>query len=596
MATLSQAEFLKLIKNPKNLREIQRARAKRIRHKLHSQPETENDLKSESHFYFLRWVEDLISSEDNFKRFKQLYRVPLITNELTESIFAEFEKVFEGQNRYEKFEFNKPELENDFQEYRKKIGDLAFWQTQGFETFKDSIDNILVVDLPQQQKTSLPEPYYYILDINDLIDIENVKVKASDVDGTDFIYFKTEYIIFRGKEGFIYCFDDQFYRVFQEDDKNNITFVSEAAHNLKYCPARSFWTTPLNSSSCIQKRSVITNSLSELDWYLFFSICRKYLELYAPFPIYAVYKGRCDYKTTGSAREGKCSGGYMEYKGEIFDVNKRERCPKCHNKIRVGPGNIIELDVPRDDQHDLMANPMKIIPAERTSLDYMKAALDDKKAEIWTNCVGRRQDEKNGQARNETDVKSGFESAESAVLKVKRNFEIIHHFALDTMARLRYDASYVRGVVDYGDQFFNIDEAKEMVDFETASKNGAPSYELKARMDKIFSHKYKNDPDLLERLKILANLDPFPGTSLEKVIEWKAKTPNLVSEEDLILKFKFDSFIDRFEREQTSVLMYARLAPFDVKVREIKESLKQYVQEYIQEITPEDPPPTPPTE
>jgi hypothetical protein len=594
MANLSQSEFLKLIKEPKYQREIQKARAKRLRHRLHTQAETDNAQRSLPHELFLKWVKDLLNNEDTYERFCRIYRVPITSNELTESIFSEFEKVFEGQNRYEKFEFTNPEDENDFYEFRKRKGDMAFWPTQGFETFKDSIDDILIVDLPKEQTGDKPEPYYYILDIDALIDIKNVKITTSDEKGADFVYFKTEYIIFNGEDDLIYCFDDTYYRAFKKDENENITFVSEVPHNLGYCPARSFWTTPLNAKATIQKRSVITNSLSELDWYVFFSICRKYAEMYASYPIYAVYKGKCDYKETAS-RKGKCVGGYMEYEGEFHDPNKRERCPRCKNKLKIGPGNVIEVTPPQDktEQYDLMANPIKVIPAETTSLEYIQKALEEKRNEIWTNCVGRRQDVAEGQPRNEIDVKSGFESAESALLKVKKNFEIIHHFALDTWARLRYGDSYVRGVIDYGDQFFNIDEAKEMADYKVAAENGSPSYELRARMGKIFKQKYKNDPDLQERLKILSNIDPFPQQTITEVLNWKKSAPIMVSDKDLLIKMKFENFIDRFEREQTNILLFASAASFDKKIEAIKAIIEGYATEYLTQTKAEQPEPDP---
>ncbi len=596
MANLSRDEALKLIKEPKNAREINKARLKRTRHKLHTEPETDPIIElGDSHVRFLTWVKNILKSEDNYERFRQLYRPPLISNELTEAIFSEFEKVFEAKNSFEKFEFVDSELENDFNEYRKTIGDNIFWETQGFETFKNSIDNILIIDLPNFQKdddgnelqlSDRPEPYYYLLDINCLIDIENERVDGDDiVTGKQFYFFRTEYVIFKGEGGFIYVFDDTYYRRYTiPSGSSDAVLDAEVAHNLGFTPARSFWTTPLNSTSKIQKRSPITNSLSELDWYLFFSIAQKYLELYAPFPIYAIYRSKCNYQET-AGRKAKCVDGYLQIPGQLgmLSDRDREKCPQCGTKIKVGPGNIMLIDVPKDksDDFDLMVNPMKVIPAEITSLDYVKQAVIDKRNEIFANCVGRGTDAENDQAVNELQIRSGFESRTSVLIKIKRNFEIIHAFALDTIARLRYGDSYISATVDYGDDFFVQDESEEITEYEAAVKNGLPAYELSARRQSIYNARYRNNPDLLERLKIMKNLEPFPDNNITQLQDLRSKIPELVPIKQLVIKVNFNSFIDRFERDQANILQFASAQPFDKKINLISQELSKYADEFI---------------
>lgn len=610
MAILSKEQVAAKIKAPVNAHEIQKAKQKKIRHSLHTEADTDTpylsgyeDISYEAvytkpaHVRFLWWVKALLRSEENFERFCQLYRPPVPSNELTESIFSVFEKVFESQNAFSKFNFSNPDLESDFAEYRKKIGDFSFWQTQGFETFKNSIDSIIVVDLPKLNKdvngnlvptSTRPEPYYYIVDISNVIDIGNTKVKAVDnIEGKTFYYFKTEYVIFNAKDTgtgieYIYCFDDQSYYTFSKDEAGNIIFVDQSIHGLGYCPARSFWTTPLNSGTDIMKRGPITNSLSELDWFLFFSIAEKYLQLYAPFPIYAIYRGKCDYKEQEGLRRS-CIGGYLQVSGQAkSDFRNRTRCPACKNRIRVGPGNILELEVPRESgDPDLMANPMKVIPAERESLDYMKEALADKKQDIYINCVGKSQDMADSQAKNEDQVASNFESSESVLLKAKRNFEICHEFALDTVARLRYDQEYINGTVNYGDKFFALDEDEAEECYNDAVKNGLPEFELSLRRDDLNMAKYGNNPPLMERIKILNNLLPFPDLTIDKATLTFKSSSQIISLNDLVIKINFNSFINRFEREQTNILLFANALEFSKKIDLINEELIKYAQEKI---------------
>ena len=604
MAILSTEAALKLIKAPKNSADIQRARDKRIRHKLHTEAETDPISSSQPIQNWLAWVSNILGNAATFARFNQLARPPFTTNELVEGIFSSFEKVFESQNSFEKFEFTTPEGEADFADYRKRIGDFSFWETQGMETFKNSIDNVLVVDLPRLevddqgapiQPSDKPEPYYYLLDVDRLVDVDNVRLIGRDVaTDKDFYYFKTEYLIFKeharqDDKEIIFVYDDLSYRVFEKTGSSDPVLVSVFEHGLGFCPARSFWTTPLNSTSRFLKRGPITNSLSDLDWLLFFQIAERYLQLYAPFPIYAMYRDKCTHKITAEngAIIKSCVGGYMQTPGQryIGPSAEREVCPVCAEAGKVGPGHIIFIKPPAEvggtgADPDLMANPIKVIPAETQSLDYVRKTLTELKGEIRVNCVGRSIDTNDASAKNELQVESGFESSEAILIKTKRNFEIIQGFALDTIARLRYGAEYLGGVVNYGDQFLQKSEGQEMVEYKTAVENKMPVYDLKERRKDIYNARYRNDPMRKKRFEILENLEPFPDQTVGELVNLQKATPALVNDEDLIIKMFFNSFIDRFERERATVTAFGSAITFDKKIAGIREDLVKYAQEY----------------
>jgi hypothetical protein len=602
MANLSRDQALERIKQPKAQKEITRAKSKRQRHQLHTEPAVETgeyNLRDADN-KFLSWVKTLLRSEENFSRFKDLYRLPVATNNLVESIYSEYEKIFNGENAFERFEFSTPELEQDFTDYRKKLGDYNFWETQGFETFKNSIDNILIVDLPRltadtaagSPRSSRPEPYYYILDIDGLVDIDNTRVRATDqVTGTEFYYFKCEYIIFRS-DGKLYVFDDTFYRAYQEPEGKDPVLEAEIAHGLGYAPARSFWTTPLNSSCSFQKRGVITTALSDLDWLLFYTIAERYLQMYAPFPIYAIYKANCNYTAAGGKK--KCVNGFLESEGARNLEGFKEPCPRCAAAMPVGPGNVLKLKAPVDkDDVDLLANPVKVIPAEVTSLEFVDTMLEKFRARIFTACVGRSQDPQNNQAKNEKQVESSFMSSESMLLKVKRNFEIAQFFALDTIARLRYGSDYKSGTINYGDEFFVKSEDRAIEEYKTAADSGLPEFDLAQRREDINIARYRNDPKQLERSKILRHLLPFPDLSIDKLQSFKKDFPELVSVSDMAIKINFTSFVDRFEREQANLVLFASAQTFDKKIALIREELNAYAKEYIDKAKAEAPKPEP---
>jgi hypothetical protein len=437
------------------------------------------------------------------------------------------------------------------------------------------------------------------LDIDRIIDVDNVRLIGRDqATDKDFYYFKTEYLIFReviqekDKE-LIFVYDDVSYRVFEKTGSSDPVLVSVFEHGLGFCPARSFWTTPLNSTSRFLKRGPITNSLSDLDWLLFFQIAERYLQLYAPFPIYAMYRDKCTHKVTGENGGiiKQCVGGYMQTPGQRYIGTDREVCPVCAEAGKVGPGHIIFISPPKEvggtgADPDLMANPIKIIPAETQSLDYVRKTLSELKSEIRVNCVGRSIDTNDASAKNELQVESGFESSEAILIKTKRNFEIIQGFALDTVARLRYGDQYLGGVVNYGDQFLQKSEGQEMLEYKTAIENKMPVYDLKERRKDIYNARYRNDPTRKKRFEILENLEPFPDQTVGELVNLQKATPSLVNEDDLIIKMFFNSFIDRFERERASVTAFGSAIAFDKKIAAIREDLVKYAQEYKAKTAP----------
>jgi hypothetical protein len=595
MASLSVSQAVELIKAPKNGKEIYRARLKRDRHRLHTEPETECDDTfrwSRHHVRFLDWVKRLLKSDDNYARFYDLYRPPIATNELVESIFSQFEKVFESENKYEKFNFTDPDLNADAENYRKCIGDFHFWETQGFEHMKDSIDDILIVDLPRLDPNTLPtdkpdaddnypQPYYYFLDIENVIDIQNTRVRAVDYGEEEAYFFKTEYIVFWEDKNTICVFDDKFYRTFTKVD-SEVKLLSETPHDLGYCPARSFWTTPLNNRTNILKRSPITNSLSWLDWLLFYSVSAQYLKLYAPFPIYAVYKGICTYKDP--INKTRCVDGFLvgEQWNAQYPEKGNQRCPKCSNKMKTGPGNILELQAPQNhDDPDLLQNPIKVIPAEKVSVDVVNMELETLCDQIFQNCVGGGLEVDQSQAKNQDQVAAAFESKTNVLMKIKKNFEVIHSFALDTVFRLRYGDQYISGTVDYGDVFFQKDESVAMDEYVKAKEQQLPAFDLAIRRDLINETRYRNNPDMIERLKILANLDPFPDDNIISIAVTLSNMPEIVDPVDLCVKTHFNRFISRFEREQASILLFGASLTFDVRVRTIYGILQGYATDYL---------------
>lgn len=207
------AEQLRLrLQQPKHRRTIADATNHHRRLRFHGLPALNQADAGPAATYFLEFVRGLIP-EDKFRLFCSLFRFPVKTVELAEEIYTALEKIFDGRDPVFRYEFTGPELETDWRAYRaKKLGGQRFWRTRGFEQLKSGINNILVVDLPAEQASERPEPYYYFLDIEKVLDYS--------LDSTGEI----EFIAFtqgNHEAGFrIAVFDAETYQVFQRDRKS----------------------------------------------------------------------------------------------------------------------------------------------------------------------------------------------------------------------------------------------------------------------------------------------------------------------------------------------------------------------------------------
>jgi len=586
MAKLSKAEALNLIQNPKNSLELSKARQKRIRNRLHAQTDVKlegfSHLTEAHHINFLNWVEGLLESKESYDRYAKLYIPPVPTNELTEDIFAEHEKVFHAQDRAVNVDFENTSLKVDADSYLARIGDDVFWKSEGFSQYKNSIDNVLVVDLPEESANGEINPYYYFVDIDHVIDIVNTKVLFDANDEDERYVFNTEYLIFkRGKQ--IIVIDDEFYRVF-EGEGDKLKMVSENPHFLEYTPAKSFWTTPLNDSTTIRKKNQVINSLSELDWLLFFEYSKKYLDLYAPFPIYSVYKAKCNYIDIDTSQP--CVNGYISYnekKGQETIV-KKKKCPKCSTSVKVGPGQVLEFGAPQEkDDPDLLRNPVKIIGAEESSLEYVQGEIVRLESDIYRNTTGAEREQDNSQAKNIDQINKGLEAKGSIYLSIAQNFEIIHRWALTTIFKLRYGRDIEMSVgVNYGANFFKTTREDLINHLKEAKEAGLTSYEIHGKKMSIYDDMFKNNPDKLTRIKILSELDPFPDVNVSEVLEWQQKGATIDSR-DLLKKIHFTQLIQRFEREQTGISVFASKLDFSKRIDGINGVLDSYLNEMFPE-------------
>jgi len=587
------AQCIERIKAPVNTQALTAARLQEERLLMHGEP-----MMSKANMpaleRFLEWVKVMLPTE-KFLKFCALVKYPLDTVDLTESIFDDLSKVFDTPDKFIRFEFSSPDIEREFMQYADEVlKDDEFWLTKGLDALKTGINSFVVVDAPPEQKTTRPEPYYYLLGIRSVYDVA-INTTSGAV----------EYIVFWQADGSLVFIDDVAYRRFirpketgewqlapqgekihsrypLSKDENSRPVWGELTEGLGYAPVCSFYRHTIKGSEGINKRGPLTNALGKYDTLLFKIISQEYYEMYGSYPVTVAYKQKCKYK---DEENNECVAGYVNYYGTDpktqLPCNMQKPCPVCATrKELMGPGTFLEVDTPADkDDVDLMENPVKFIEPSTDLLDFGVEAIERKKKEIRTNTVGTVE-EATKEAINEKQVRSQYEGQKAVLNRIREQLQQSRKFALETVARLRYGRYYKRGTVNMGSEYFLQSPDDITLQYMDAKKAGLPGHAIAEIRDQYLRTKYKNSPLYAQRAFILSELEPYPDMTPSEMM---ANGVREVDPEGYLLKLDFVTFIKRFERENhTNIVDFGSLIDFDTKISIINKKLTEYVKRKIE--------------
>lgn len=563
-------QIKQILQKPTKLQVIQKAANMQKRLRFHTETNIAVSDINQPTALFLDWVRNLLP-KDKYNIFLQLFKFPLSTPAVVEDVYRELERVFYSRNSSSSYQFTDSELAEDWSQYKKNnLNEPEVWKTTGWKRMQVSPNSILVVDLPQVQTSLRPEPYFYWLEIDAVIDYQTFRLDENQF----------EWLIFKQPEHRIAVFDDTSIRVYQLNEKNEIqSLISEAKHDLGYCPARFFWSTQLNEKNKDLKKNPITKELSNLDWYLFFSISKQHLDLYAPYPIYSAYEADCNFENNETG--DYCDGGFLRNaKGEykILNDGTVEKCPCCSEKRIAGPGSFLEVPIPNQSEGVAdMRNPVQITTIDKDSLDYNVNECARLKNEIVISVVGSGGTVSEKEAINETQVTANFESKTSVLNALKTNFELAQKFVEDTVCKLRYGGAFISSSVNWGTEFYVFTVTELYSKYKQAKENGASNSELDAISQQILEVEYRNNPLVLQRMLILKQLEPYPHKTLDEVLKLYEK--ELLNENLVKLKINFNTLVEKFERENINIIEFASNKPMREKIDIINKKLLEYVTE-----------------
>jgi len=516
---------------------------------------------------FLDWVRELLP-KDKFSIFVSLFKLPVLTVDLTETIFNELERVFDGRNAAVNYQFESPDLLDDWEEYRtEKLKEPSVWREKAWDQIKSGINSVIVIDLPREQLDMRPEPYFYFLDIRNVIDYS-------------FRNDRIEWIIFKCREGEITVIDDEHYQVFTLDGNGQVAgeAILEEAHELGYCPAQFLWSDSLTKEEPDLKKSPLSAQLSNLDWLLFYSISKRHLDLYAPYPIYSAYEADCDFQNNETG--DYCDGGYLRGDDDNYKVLRDGgvmQCPVCAEKRLAGVGAFIEVPAPQSKEDPDLRNPVSITQIDKASLEYNVEEVTRLGDHIFNSVVGVGGDVTAKKAVNEKQVIANYESRSTIINALKQNIEKARRFTAETICRLRYGNEFNSASINLGTEFYiyTIDDLYEQ--YKAAKANGSSEAELDQINSQILETEYRNNPNLMQRMLVLKHLEPYRHYTLEELMKMGEK--NWIDPLLLQIKINFNRFVDKFERENMNVVEFGSQIEFNKKIENITNTFIDYVKQ-----------------
>lgn len=557
------------LERPKRASELQAAREHESRVRFHSETMLDKRSLGRALSSYYAWVRRLIPA-DKAAIFETIAeRMPFPSVTLTDDAYKALEKVFDGRNGAELYEFTEPQTAEDWEAYRANVINSPWvWREEGFEVMKTAINSLVVVDLPTEAGPGLSEPYFYFLDLDAVIDFEP--------DGDDL-----KWVIFRQDADRIAVVDDTSWRVFRTENYRELKELErESPHGLGYCPARFYWTTPVTRTNRTVKRSPITNTLGDLDWFLFFALSKRHLDLYAPYPIYSGFSADCDYELDNSEINvhEHCEGGFLrDREGRyLIRAGVLAECPACTKKRIAGVGSFVEVPTPSPENNNAdLRNPVQITTVDRASLDYNVEEVDRMKGHFLESVTGFAGERITAEAVNEKQVKAFFENRTNVLRSLKKDLETIQEWTETTVCRLRYGAAFVSCAIDYGSEFYLL-TADDLLDIYLAAREkGADAVTLDLLHDQYLETRFRNNMGDLARARMIVDIEPMRHISKADAAGLLAA--GIITPAEYAVKMNFSSLLSRFERENADITRFDVAANYDVRVARVQEVISSYI-------------------
>jgi hypothetical protein len=528
--------------------------------RFYTEPFLAND---NTHFFnkFIGWADDRLSNETSINNFKNSITYPLNSVSIIDGAYKDLAKIWDAQNPY--FNISYKSKNNDY-ETISELADINWWKIKGWNIFKSKPNTILLINLPKEQLGKYPEPFIQAIPIENVIDIP-------DSDTIDHIMFMYDDNIVAVVDNMVY----QLYSINKEKQELN-SLIFETPNAYKKCPAFFLSKIKFNDSNNIVRSNAIANSLGKLKNFVFLSILKCVIDPHSFYQFIVKYGiTDCSY-TDGNIH---CNNGFLETtikddeNGTFVNRPVRnksgqgvEKCPLCNKSI--GIGGYINRPIPSDPADKDLSNVVEFVSPETESLKYSEEYLKRYEENIYADIIGNSQILNPKLNHNKDTIKNNIEGKQSVLMDLKKMFD-----------NVITDITLAKGVIKYGDVIsdikINLGDNFLLLDIQDiyAEKENATKYGLDSILgftDAIIETKYKNNPGLKKRAKLIAAFKPFEEP-IEKVeASYIAKT---ISKKDYFKCKYLEQYVNYFEANIQNLVSLTN-------EKEFKQSLEIFTSEF----------------
>jgi hypothetical protein len=579
---LSPSRVVELCTNPAAAAHIRAGRELEKQHRLHLEG-TPDLLES-----FIDSYQEVMTPESR----QNLKKVAVAA---TKPLFGSYRdilfKIFTARGTTFYYEFDTPELEQEFNDYLDTLHFLPRLRQKFSKVSLMGFQGVFLVDLPNELNPAdeLPAPYWkYIpsklihdaLVTGDTYEYVIIKQGQKQANGTTVDYFV--------------CFDDEAAHVVVPGSNGMLAYSEERTvfHELGYVPAFAPSLFAALSDNDTTRTSIFDTTLPVATSFLRDHMEHELQKKYHAFSKMWSYAIDCEYMTsTELPQQSGCTGPaqYVQVaceKGHIqYPDGQVRQCPNCRGRgkfIPTGPDKVYMLSLPKPGvqgtQVDIRPPAGYIVPDVET-LEKQAQELERGEKSLEKAALG-----KEGILASSTKVESGdaksldMQPVYDRLRTFSASWQHVIQGVAETMARLRYGSSFRRSSVNIGDKYQLKTPQQLEQEYEAAKKAGIDDGQLFGYLEEVIYTKYKDDPLELEYNRLKLHLTPMPTRSTAELQQWLAgatvPNPKLVAAFER--KLNLNDYVARFERENGPLVQFGTRLPFDKRISKIQETFKIY--------------------
>jgi hypothetical protein len=552
------------------------AKAEDERHRLHAEPATDAGSASP---YWSRLLSQIITPSITGKSareqmVRQIYW-PLCSVEVVDDISDACSAVHYAQDRNISVELKDDKLQRDFEQYLERINLNGFISNECHNAHFESPNALVVVDLPAEQTTDFPEPYLYILPIDQVQCIEAHRLHQQ-AGRLVFCYFNTESegnkITRRG------LYDSEAYSTYIRIDGGEWKLNSTFPHPLGHAPVFKLWSDVSNTNPLVSN-SVLRPLLGKLDGYVIEEGSFRALRLTSSNPMFwYLDAGKCEYDN----KEGhRCDGkGAMMETIDGRPVGTGASCPRCSARRIAGPGSRIAIPAQQTKDEADWREPAGWIDVDVEALKFHQDWIALQRSDILKTATGYDGGPVRNAAINEDQIGAILERARQIGQYMATHYENLTRNLINAIGLLRYGSDQYLGCnVNFGTRY-SILSGDQLATLYKSAKDAGLSDWLLEEIDSMMQDCYgRNDASRRLRYRMINDLNPYPFRSLAEL--QTAGIPNA----DPIgfgVAAGLSGLIRRFERENSlPIERFGTATDYSKLISTISETLINYVTEQI---------------